>query len=47
MDDTKGLKKSIFDSIFAQIEYISSNEWGRKVTKSKLNVNIQSHQNFS
>lgn len=31
MDDTKGLKKSIFDPILAQIEFISSNEWGRKV----------------
>lgn len=31
MDDTKALKKSIFDPIFAEIETIVANEWGRKV----------------
>lgn len=31
MDDTKALKKSIFDPIFAEIETIAANEWGRKV----------------
>lgn len=31
MDDTKALKKSIFDPIFAEIEAIAANEWGRKV----------------
>lgn len=30
-DDTKALKKSIFDPIYAEIETIASNEWGRKV----------------
>lgn len=30
-DDTKALKKSIFDPIFADIEKIAGNEWGRKV----------------
>lgn len=30
-DDTKALKKSIFDPIFAEIETIAANEWGRKV----------------
>lgn len=30
-DDTKALKKSIFDPIYAEIETIVSNEWGRKV----------------
>lgn len=31
MDDTKALKKSVFDPIFAEIETIVSNEWGRKI----------------
>lgn len=31
MDDTKALKKSIFDPIFAEVESIAANEWGRKV----------------
>lgn len=31
MDDTKALKKAIFDTIFSQIEFVVSNEWGRKV----------------
>lgn len=31
MDDTKALKKAVFDIIFSQIEYIASNEWGKKV----------------
>lgn len=30
-DDTKALKKSIFDPIFAEIESVAANEWGRKV----------------
>lgn len=30
-DDTKALKKSIFDPIFAEIETIAANEWGRKI----------------
>lgn len=30
-DDTKALKKSIFDPIFAEIEAIAINEWGRKI----------------
>lgn len=30
-DDTKALKKSIFDPIYAEIETVASNEWGRKV----------------
>lgn len=30
-DDTKALKKSIFDPIFAEIETVAANEWGRKV----------------
>lgn len=30
-DDTKALKKSIFDPIYAEIETIAANEWGRKV----------------
>lgn len=31
MDDTKALKKAIFDILFTQIEYIASNEWGKKI----------------
>lgn len=31
MDDTKALKKSVFDNIFPQIEFVVANEWGRKV----------------
>lgn len=31
MDDTKALKKSIFDPIFNEINTIVSNEWGRKI----------------
>lgn len=31
MDDTKALKKAVFDIIFSQIEYIASTEWGKKV----------------
>ncbi|KAJ6637486.1 Protein penguin [Pseudolycoriella hygida] len=31
MDDTKALKKAIFDNLFAQIEYVASNEWGKKI----------------
>lgn len=31
MDDTKALKKSIFDPIIAEIETIAGNEWGRKI----------------
>lgn len=30
-DDTKALKKSIFDPIFAEIETVVASEWGRKV----------------
>lgn len=30
-DDTKALKKSIFDPIYAEIETIAQNEWGQKV----------------
>lgn len=30
-DDTKALKKSIFDPIYAEIETIAANEWGQKV----------------
>lgn len=30
-DDTKALKKSIFDPIFAEIESVAASEWGRKV----------------
>lgn len=30
-DDTKALKKSIFDPIFAEIEAIVASEWGRRV----------------
>lgn len=33
MDDTKALKKSIFDHIFAHIEYIAANEWGRRIVE--------------
>lgn len=33
MDDTKALKKSIFDPIFAEIKTIISNEFGRKVVE--------------
>ena len=31
MDDTKALKKAIFDNIFSQIEFVIANEWGRRV----------------
>lgn len=31
MDDTKALKKSIFDHIFVHIEFIAANEWGRRI----------------
>lgn len=33
MDDTKALKKSIFDHMFAHIEYIAANEWGRRIVE--------------
>lgn len=33
MDDTKALKKSVFDHIFPQIEFVVANEWGRKVVE--------------
>lgn len=33
MDDTKALKKSIFDHIFAHIEYVAANEWGRRIVE--------------
>lgn len=33
MDDTKALKKSIFDHIFTHIEYIAANEWGRRIVE--------------
>lgn len=33
MDDTKALKKSIFDPIYSEIETIVENEWGRKVVE--------------
>lgn len=32
MDDTKALKKALFDNIFAEIETIIANEYGKKVT---------------
>lgn len=31
MDDTKALKKAIFDTIFAEITVVMSSEWGRRV----------------
>lgn len=31
MDDTKALKKAIFDHIFSQIEVVVSTEWGRRI----------------
>lgn len=31
MDDTKALKKAIFDTIFAEITIVMSSEWGRRV----------------
>lgn len=31
MDDTKALKKAIFDTIFAEITTVMSSEWGRRV----------------
>lgn len=33
MDDTKALKKSIFDHIFTHIEYVAANEWGRRIVE--------------
>lgn len=31
MDDTKALKKAVFDTIFAEITTVMSSEWGRRV----------------
>lgn len=33
MDDTKALKKAIFDPMFAHIDYIAANEWGRRIVE--------------
>lgn len=33
MDDTKALKKSVFDHILPHIEFLASNDWGRRVVE--------------